>query len=71
MGLIYMRTSPSGGRYIGQTIYTEEERWKNHCKEAFNPNDDCYNTILNIAIRKYGKDNFHVQILEDNIQTRQ
>ena len=34
MGLIYMRTSPSGGRYIGQTIFTEEKRWEDHVREA-------------------------------------
>jgi group I intron endonuclease len=67
MGLIYMRISPSGGRYIGQTILSEIERWKEHVKEAFNPNSNNYNTILNQAIRKYGKNNFQVIILEDNI----
>lgn len=67
MGLIYMRVSPSGGRYIGQTIFSEEIRWKDHVKEAINPNSNNYNTILNKAIRKYGKDNFQAIILEDNI----
>ena len=68
MGLIYMRISPSGGKYIGQTIFSEEIRWKDHVKEATNLNSNNYNTILNKAIRKYGKDNFQVIILEDNIE---
>lgn len=67
MGLIYMRTSPSSGRYIGQTIFTEEERWEDHTREAYNINNEDYNTILNRAIRKYGPDNFISEILEDNI----
>jgi group I intron endonuclease len=66
MGLIYMRISPSGGKYIGQTTTSEENRWKQHCKEAYHNTKD-YNTILNRAIRKYGKDNFKCIILEQNI----
>lgn len=67
MGLIYMRISPSGGKYIGQTIYSEEERWKQHCNAANNPNATDYNTIICKAIRKYGSDNFLGLILENNI----
>jgi len=67
MGLIYMRISPSGGRYIGQTVLSEEERWKDHVKEAYNKNSYSYNTLLNKAIRKYGSETFTLIILEDNI----
>lgn len=67
MGLIYMRTSPSGGRYVGKTIYTEESRWAGHCAEARCSITHSWNIILNKAIRKYGEDNFSVEILEDNI----
>jgi len=67
MGLIYMRISPSGGRYIGQTIRDESTRWREHCKDAFNPNNERYNSILSKVIRKYGSNNFSVTILEDNI----
>ena len=65
MGLIYMRTSPSGGRYIGQTIFTEEKRWEDHVREANCKNHE--NLILNRAILKYGPENFIPTILEDNI----
>lgn len=68
MGLIYMRISPSGGKYIGQTTLSEDKRWSDHIREAFNPNSDNYNTILNNAIRKYGEDKFQVIILEDNLK---
>ena len=67
MGLIYMRISPSNGIYIGKTILTEKHRWQLHCNGAYNPNSTDYNCILSKAIRKYGKDNFSVRILEDNI----
>lgn len=67
MGLIYMRTSPSGGRYIGKTTIPEEERWKQHVQESKRSNNPNYNDLLNKAIRKYGANNFKVQILEDNL----
>ena len=71
MGLIYMRISPSGGKYIGQTIQSEEKRWYDHCKNAHDINREDYNTLLNKAIRKYGDNNFSVTILEDNIPEAQ
>lgn len=67
MGLIYMRTSPSGGKYIGKTVQSENKRWNCHICEAYNTKSKDYNTLLNKAIRKYGAENFTVQILEDNI----
>lgn len=71
MGLIYMRISPSGGKYIGQTKFTEEERWRAHCNEANSIKHENYNSILNKAIRKYGPENFSVKILEDNLSEEQ
>ena len=67
MGLIYMRISPSGKYYIGRTINKEADRWNEHVRHANNSNssDGCW--LLNQAIRKYGGNNFTVQILEDNI----
>ena len=52
MGCIYMRISPSGGKYIGQTILNEDRRWQQHCNAANNPNAADYNTIICRAIRK-------------------
>ena len=66
MGLIYMRTSPSGKYYIGRTINSEKDRWNEHVRHATNDQDGCW--LLNQAIRKYGGDSFSVKILEDNIQ---
>ena len=69
MGLIYKRTSPSGKIYIGQTIHDELNRWKSHCRSAKSTASSDYNSPLNRAIRKYGGENFSVEILEDNIPT--
>ena len=71
MGLIYMRISPSGGKYIGQTKFTEEERWRTHCNEANSIKHENYNSLLNKAIRKYGPENFTVRILESNLSENQ
>lgn len=67
MGLIYQRTSPSGKYYIGKSIIPEERRWKRHVAEAFDPKCNTYKTLLCQAIRKYGENNFSLEILEDNI----
>lgn len=71
MGLIYMRISPSGGKYIGQTRFSEEIRWYDHVREAYNKNSKGYDSLLNKAIRKYGEENFLVEILEDNLPNDQ
>lgn len=71
MGLIYMRISPSGGKYIGKTIKTEKERWNDHVYEAYNLKNQDQDSILNKAIRKYGAENFVVEILENNINDEQ
>ena len=62
-----MRISPNGERYIGQTSFKEEERWRRHCLLAYNESLKDYNYPLSKAIRKYGPDNFTCEILEDNI----
>lgn len=64
MGLIYMRTSPSGKSYIGLTTQTEQQRWIQHCQGAYNVNSSQYFSKLGRAIRKYGISNFTVKILE-------
>lgn len=67
MGLIYMRTSPSGKSYIGQTIFSEQHRWADHCYRAYRKQDPDYDYKLSRAIRKYGGENFTVKILENNL----
>jgi group I intron endonuclease len=56
MGIIYCLTSPSGKKYIGQTIRSLEKRFEEHCKSK-----DCI--ALYNAIHKYKPENFIKEIL--------
>lgn len=66
MGLIYIiKNSCNDKVYIGQTTTTMENRFKRHINSAknnFEPSMILYN-----AMRKYGFDNFYIDLLEDNI----
>lgn len=58
-GIIYRITNKVNGKsYIGQTRYTLEFRWRQHQHKSDN-------TYFHNAIRKYGKDNFTIEILEE------
>lgn len=60
MGCIYMYTNKINGmKYIGQTICKLSKRHNEHLKR-----DDSY---IDRALRKYGENNFTLEILEDNI----
>jgi group I intron endonuclease len=71
MAEIYLITSPSTKKYIGQTVsilsnrrsYGYLERWKEHIREANNSNR-LGSRLLNNAIRKYGHKEFKVVLLE-------
>ena len=64
MGIIYKIESPSSKIYIGQTIKTLEKRWKEHLEDAHRIyKDHC--KVLNKSIRKYGDDNFKMEIIEE------
>lgn len=52
----------NGKKYIGQTIRTINERWKNHLSSVRNPNAIKY--AIHIAIKKYGYENFSITELE-------
>lgn len=57
---VYMVTSVvSGKRYIGITSRTVAQRWKAHCRDAKNG----AGFHLHAAIRKYGEDQFLIQVL--------
>ena len=49
--------------YIGQTNNIDR-RVREHKSNAFNPKSVNYNNIIHKAIRKYGYDNFKIEILE-------
>lgn len=58
-GFIYKITNKVNGKvYIGQTRYTVEFRWRQHLHKK----DDTY---FHNALKKYGPDNFIVEILEE------
>jgi group I intron endonuclease len=57
MGVIYCLTSPSGKSYIGQTRRPINKRLREHSKML----TGC--VILNESIKKYGFDNFKVEVL--------
>ena len=47
--------------YVGQTIRTIEARFKRHC---YSQSSNSIRTAMNLAIRKYGKDNFKIELLD-------
>jgi group I intron endonuclease len=57
MGVIYCLTSPSGKKYIGQTLRKLEKRMNEHKKMI----TGC--VALNNAIQKYGFDKFQIETL--------
>ena len=71
LGVIYKCTSKTSKKsYIGQAAkyvsanipWGTKGRWKSHVRDAYNPKQNrC--TVLNAAIRKYGKDNFIIETL--------
>ncbi len=60
MGIIYKYTSPSGKVYIGQTKRTIQERAKDKNGSGYK---QC--VIFYAAIKKYGFENFKVDIIEE------
>ena len=61
---IYKVTNKITGKsYIGQTARTVKERFVEHCSSG-------NNTMLHTNIKLYGKKNFEVSILEQNIESR-
>lgn len=58
-GIIYKITNKVNGKsYIGQTRYTLEFRWRQHIHKKDN-------TYFHNAIKKYGFENFTLEILEE------
>lgn len=65
MGVIYKITNKINNKiYIGKTIVSEPVRWQQHIWHAYNnPENDCIK--LCNAIKKYGKENFQRDIIEE------
>ena len=63
MGYIYKITNKlNNKKYIGKTTETIAIRWRQHCKRA--ETDFSRTEHFITAIRKYGKENFMVECIE-------
>ena len=66
MGYIYKITCiPTQKIYIGKTQTSVAYRWTEHCKVAFLPSHGDYNFPFHRAIRKYGKDSFIIETIDE------
>lgn len=64
MAYIYKITNLINGKsYIGKTLSTIDERWKEHCRDAYK--ERCEKRPLYSAINKYGIENFKVEQIEE------
>jgi len=61
MLLYEIRCLKNNKGYVGQTTQPLETRWASHCREALFGNSK---TSLHRAIRKYGKENFTIEVIE-------
>lgn len=63
-GFIYKITNNVNGKvYIGQTIQTIKERFYQHCSTKCS--DSVLNMAIHRAIKKYGKSNFTIEVIEE------
>src|SRR6266700_6696290 len=64
-GFIYLITNNiNKKRYIGQTTQSLYRRWIKHYSDAINPNNKFkYNSGFHSAIKKYGRENFTIELL--------
>lgn len=66
MGYIYKVSNIVNDKvYIGKTIETINTRWTRHKWEAFDVSSPLYNIHFYRAIRKYGIENFKIEIIEE------
>lgn len=67
-GTIYiMKNFVTNKYYIGQTIQTAQERFKQHIRESKNEGRKEYNYAISKAIREYGEEAFDYGILSDTV----
>ena len=64
MGYIYCITNLiNGKKYIGQTVRSIQDRFKDHSHQAYRPEND--SRPICRAIRKYGIENFSIEQIEE------
>lgn len=65
---VYVHTSPSGKKYIGQTCQSLEKRWgENGIRYLEKKNDKYIHPPFARAIKKYGWDNFKHEVVANNL----
>lgn len=66
LGRIYKITNKINGKiYVGQTTQTLKERFQKHCWGATIKDKYHLNMAIKQAIRKYGKENFTIELIEE------
>ena len=64
MAYIYLiKNNINGKCYVGKTLKSPNERFSEHLYDAYKPTEE--NRPLYRAIKKYGKDNFSLHVLEE------
>lgn len=65
VGTVYKITNIVNNKiYIGETVMPLQRRFRSHLTAAFRPTSNTYNYYFHKAIRKYGKENFVIEVLE-------
>ena len=65
-GVVYQATNiMTGKKYIGLTRQGVDARWFGHCHSAIHSQNHKSNSKFHRAIRKYGEDNFFVQVVAE------
>ena len=66
--IVYVITNKVNGKqYVGITSTDIKSRIQHHISEAYNKNSINYNNPFKRAIRKYGMDNFEIEIKYENL----
>lgn len=64
MAYIYKITNDINQKiYIGKTEFSIEKRFKEHCQDAFRDRNE--KRPLYAAMRKYGTEHFHIELIEE------
>ena len=66
LGKIYKITNKINGKvYVGQTTKTLKERFEKHCWGTTKKDSYHFNMAIKKAIKKYGKENFTIELIEE------
>jgi hypothetical protein len=70
--LVYLITNKiNNKKYVGQTNAKLQRRWNQHVNAANTPKCSSYGSYFSNALRKYGRENWDLEILVDNLQSRE